>query len=34
VIGKHPQNTLVCPLMHTSRLYRDGAVCAPIEASA
>src|SRR5262245_31928592 len=29
VIGKHPQNTLVCPLVHTSRFDRDGAVCAP-----
>jgi len=34
VIGKHPQDTLVRPLMHTSRFDRDGAVCAPIEASA
>jgi hypothetical protein len=34
VVGKHPQNALVRPLMHTSRFDRHGAVCAPLEPSA
>ncbi|MGB7713425.1 MAG: hypothetical protein WBL81_00390, partial [Pseudolabrys sp.] len=34
VIGKHPQNTLVCPLMHTSRFDRHRTMRAPFEAKA
>src|SRR4029079_15857085 len=34
VVGKHPQDALVRPLMHTSRFDRHGAVCAPLEPSA
>ena len=34
VVGKHLQDALVRPLMHTSRFDRHGAVCAPLEPSA
>jgi hypothetical protein len=34
VVGKHPQNTLVCPLVHTSRLDWPGTVPAPFQSSA
>src|SRR5262245_58188337 len=34
VIGKHPQDMLVSPLGHTSRLDRHGTVHAPFEPSA
>jgi hypothetical protein len=33
VIGKHPQDVLVRPLMHTSRFNRHGTARAPFEPS-
>jgi hypothetical protein len=33
VVGKHPQDTLVRPLLHTSRFDRHGTVRAPFEPS-
>jgi hypothetical protein len=34
VVGKHPQDTLVRPLMHTSQLDRHRTVRTPFEPSA
>ena len=34
VVGKHPHDALVRPLMHTSRLYRHSTACPPLEPSA
>ncbi|MFZ1198114.1 MAG: hypothetical protein WAN49_22120 [Pseudolabrys sp.] len=34
VVGKHPQDTLVRPLMHTSRFNRHRTMRAPFEPSA
>src|SRR4051812_18829316 len=34
VVGQHPQNTLIRPLVHGSRLDRHGAAPSPLERSA